>query len=65
MIEELKKQTMLESKDAFILAEHYTATDNNNINSFWLQNNGYIRKRMQIDNVRKTYYIKENETDTI
>lgn len=48
----------LESKDAFILAEKHTKSNSRQINSNWLINNGYHKKRIQRDKIRKTYYIK-------
>lgn len=55
---------MLESKDAFLIAQKHTRSTSKQINSNWLVNNGYTRVRKQIDNVRKTYYITNHNTVT-
>lgn len=54
----------MEYKDAFILAQKHTRSTSKQINSNWLVNNGYTRVRKQIDNVRKTYYIADQNTAT-
>ena len=50
----------LESNEAFKIATKHTKSTSRQINSNWLINNGYTKKRKQIDGIRKTYYLKQN-----
>lgn len=52
---------MIESNDAFLIAQKHTRSTSKQINSNWLVNNGYKRIRKQINNVRKTYYITDQD----